>query len=89
MLSALFNVLRFPINVLPQVISNLVDAHVSVKRLDKYLLSDELDPNAVERHQPRSASKDNSLAIKIENGTFRWDTNSAQPTLRNINVEIR
>ncbi len=81
--------LSFPINVLPQVISTLVEAHVSVNRLDKYLLSDELDPNAVERHHPRSTSKESSLAIKIENGTFRWDTNSAQPTLRNINVEIR
>lgn len=46
---ALFNVLRFPLNMLPQVISSLVEAHVSVKRISKFLLAEELDPNAVLR----------------------------------------
>jgi hypothetical protein len=50
---ALFNVLRFPLNMLPQVISSLVEANVSVKRLQKYLLAEEVDPFAVER-QPRT-----------------------------------
>lgn len=54
---ALFNVLRFPLNMLPQVISSLVEAHVSVKRISAYLLSEELDPNAVLRLPPPEEKK--------------------------------
>lgn len=50
---SLFNVLRFPLNMLPQVISSLVEANVSVKRMQKYLLAEEVDPFAVER-KPRT-----------------------------------
>jgi len=46
---ALFNVLRMPLNLLPQVISSVVEANVSVKRLQKYLLSEQVDPFAIER----------------------------------------
>lgn len=35
--------------MLPQVISALVEANVSIGRLQKYLLAEEIDPFAVER----------------------------------------
>ena len=46
---ALFNILRFPLNILPMVVSGLVEARVSIKRLNKFLLNEELDPSAVSR----------------------------------------
>eukprot|EP00005_Dracoamoeba_jomungandri_P014183 CAMPEP_0174262580 /NCGR_PEP_ID=MMETSP0439-20130205/13739_1 /TAXON_ID=0 /ORGANISM="Stereomyxa ramosa, Strain Chinc5" /LENGTH=1412 /DNA_ID=CAMNT_0015347351 /DNA_START=291 /DNA_END=4529 /DNA_ORIENTATION=- len=46
---ALFNTLRFPLNMLPRVISGCVEAYVSAVRLNKLLTSPELDPNAVLR----------------------------------------
>uniref|UniRef100_A0A8C3TEE3 ATP binding cassette subfamily C member 3 n=1 Tax=Chelydra serpentina TaxID=8475 RepID=A0A8C3TEE3_CHESE len=45
---SLFNILRFPLNMLPQVISNLAQTSVSLKRIQQFLSHDELDPNCVE-----------------------------------------
>uniref|UniRef100_A0A8D2LCP5 ATP binding cassette subfamily C member 3 n=1 Tax=Varanus komodoensis TaxID=61221 RepID=A0A8D2LCP5_VARKO len=42
---SLFNLLRFPLNMLPQVISNVAQASVSLKRIQHFLSHDELDPN--------------------------------------------
>ena len=38
---ALFEILRFPLFMLPQVINNTVEAMVSLKRLQSFLLADE------------------------------------------------
>uniref|UniRef100_A0A8C5TUD7 Canalicular multispecific organic anion transporter 2 n=1 Tax=Malurus cyaneus samueli TaxID=2593467 RepID=A0A8C5TUD7_9PASS len=43
---SLFNILKFPLNMLPQVISNITS--VSLKRIQQFLSHDELDPNCVE-----------------------------------------
>uniref|UniRef100_A0A4W3JNE2 ATP-binding cassette, sub-family C (CFTR/MRP), member 3 n=1 Tax=Callorhinchus milii TaxID=7868 RepID=A0A4W3JNE2_CALMI len=53
---ALFNVLRFPLNMLPQVISSIVQASVSLKRLQKFLSHDELDPKSVNREKSESGT---------------------------------
>uniref|UniRef100_A0A8C3AEQ9 ATP-binding cassette, sub-family C (CFTR/MRP), member 3 n=1 Tax=Cyclopterus lumpus TaxID=8103 RepID=A0A8C3AEQ9_CYCLU len=47
---SLFNILRFPLNMLPQVISSLVQASVSLKRIQRFLSHDELDPSSVDRN---------------------------------------
>uniref|UniRef100_A0A8C0GTI2 Canalicular multispecific organic anion transporter 1 n=1 Tax=Chelonoidis abingdonii TaxID=106734 RepID=A0A8C0GTI2_CHEAB len=44
---SLFNVLRFPMAMLPMVISSLVQSGVSTKRLERYLGSGNLDPSAI------------------------------------------
>uniref|UniRef100_A0A668AAK9 ATP-binding cassette, sub-family C (CFTR/MRP), member 3 n=1 Tax=Myripristis murdjan TaxID=586833 RepID=A0A668AAK9_9TELE len=46
---SLFNILRFPLNMLPQVISSIVQASVSLKRIQDFLSHDELDPHSVDR----------------------------------------
>ena len=45
---SLFNILRFPLTALPFVISNIVEASVSVRRLVKFLKNPELDPANVD-----------------------------------------
>ena len=45
---SLFNILRFPVSMLPNVISNIVEASVSVRRLVKFLKNPELDPANVD-----------------------------------------
>ena len=52
---ALFDVLRFPLAILPILISNMVQATVSVKRLSNFLKNEELDPNIID-WQPEAAS---------------------------------
>uniref|UniRef100_A0A8D3BME4 Multidrug resistance-associated protein 1 n=1 Tax=Scophthalmus maximus TaxID=52904 RepID=A0A8D3BME4_SCOMX len=45
---ALFNILRFPLNMLPMVISSMVQASVSMKRLRVFLSHEELQEDGVE-----------------------------------------
>ena len=45
---SLFNILQFPLSVLPELISMTVQASVSVKRLSAFLKNEELDPNLVD-----------------------------------------
>ncbi|TQS33808.1 hypothetical protein Golomagni_05835, partial [Golovinomyces magnicellulatus] len=44
---ALFNLLTFPLAVLPMVITSIVEASVAVGRLTDFLVAEELQPNAV------------------------------------------
>uniref|UniRef100_A0A3B3XJ48 ABC transmembrane type-1 domain-containing protein n=1 Tax=Poecilia mexicana TaxID=48701 RepID=A0A3B3XJ48_9TELE len=45
---ALFNILRFPLNMLPMVISSIVQVSVSLKRLRVFLSHEELQEDSVE-----------------------------------------
>uniref|UniRef100_A0A6Q2XP15 Multidrug resistance-associated protein 1 n=1 Tax=Esox lucius TaxID=8010 RepID=A0A6Q2XP15_ESOLU len=45
---ALFNILRFPLNMLPMVISSMVQASVSMKRLRVFLSHEELQEDSVD-----------------------------------------
>uniref|UniRef100_A0A4X2M7C2 ABC-type glutathione-S-conjugate transporter n=1 Tax=Vombatus ursinus TaxID=29139 RepID=A0A4X2M7C2_VOMUR len=45
---SLFNILKFPLNALPQVISILTQTSVSLKRIQHFLNHEELDPQCVE-----------------------------------------
>uniref|UniRef100_A0A673W5E8 Canalicular multispecific organic anion transporter 2-like n=1 Tax=Salmo trutta TaxID=8032 RepID=A0A673W5E8_SALTR len=53
---SLFNILRFPLNMLPQVISSVVQASVSLKRIQDFLSHEELDPESVDRNNTATAS---------------------------------
>ncbi|XP_045534713.1 multidrug resistance-associated protein 1 isoform X4 [Papilio machaon] len=77
---SLFNILRFPLSMLPNVISNVVQTSVGIKRLNKFMNCDELDVNSVEH------DKSEPDPLVIENGHFSWG--EEQPVLRNISVRI-
>ncbi|CAH1707315.1 unnamed protein product [Chironomus riparius] len=77
---ALFNILRFPLSMLPMLISNMVQTSVSVKRINKFMNGEELDPNNVQHEE----SEKNPLVI--ENGTFSWGEENS--VLKNINLQI-
>lgn len=52
---SLFDILRLPLNMLPQLISNLTQASVSLKRIQQFLTQDELDPSVwKERPSPQA-----------------------------------
>lgn len=79
---SLFNILRFPLNMLPQVISSIVQASVSLKRIQDFLSHDELDPESVDRRNNTS-----EYAVTVVNGKFAW-AKQDQVTLDNINVLV-
>uniref|UniRef100_A0A8C1NLS6 Multidrug resistance-associated protein 1 n=1 Tax=Cyprinus carpio TaxID=7962 RepID=A0A8C1NLS6_CYPCA len=76
---ALFNILRFPLNMLPMVISSMVQASVSMKRLRVFLSHEELDEDNVERPA--------ITACEIVDGAFSWSKHDS-PTLKRINVRV-
>ncbi|GAV06012.1 hypothetical protein RvY_16054-2 [Ramazzottius varieornatus] len=80
----LFNILRRPLGMLPDVIQSVVQARVAVNRLTKFLLNEELDPDSV-RRLPSS----DIYAVRISGGNFSWDGGpDAQPMLRDINLSV-
>lgn len=79
---SLFAVLRFPLNMLPNLLSQVVNANISLQRLEELLLAGErtLAPNPpLESGLP---------AISIKNGNCSWDSKSEKPTLSNINLDV-
>ncbi|KAM6963812.1 ATP-binding cassette sub-family C member 3 isoform 2-T2 [Tautogolabrus adspersus] len=79
---SLFNILRFPLNMLPQVISSLVQASVSLKRIQNFLSHDELDPNSVDRKNTPT-----DFSLTVVNGKFTW-AKEDPPVLHNINMMV-
>ncbi|KAM7339623.1 hypothetical protein ACRRTK_000238 [Alexandromys fortis] len=82
---ALFNILRFPLNILPMVISSIVQASVSLKRLRIFLSHEELEPDSIERWPVKDGGGTNSITVK--NGAFTW-ARGESPTLNGINFSI-
>ncbi|XP_068237783.1 multidrug resistance-associated protein 1-like isoform X4 [Palaemon carinicauda] len=81
---SLFNLLRFPISMMPMLVASVVQANVSLQRLNKFLNNDELDPNSV------SHDTNQTKAISIEKGTFAWghDEDDSKPVLKDINIDV-
>ncbi|KAJ0791413.1 putative ABC-type xenobiotic transporter [Helianthus annuus] len=80
---SLFTVLRTPLNTLPNLITQAVNAYISLQRLEELFLAEEriLLPNP-----PLEAGLP---AISIKNGYFSWDPNAPKPTLSDINIDIQ
>ncbi|XP_060624168.2 ATP-binding cassette sub-family C member 2 [Anolis sagrei] len=78
---ALFNVLRFPLAMLPMVLSSLVQVNVSTRRLERYLGSEDLNTSAI-WHEPSPG-----CAVRFSEASFSWEHNS-NATIKDVNLEI-
>ncbi|KAM7270310.1 hypothetical protein ACFE04_029524 [Oxalis oulophora] len=79
---SLFAVLRFPLNMLPNLLSQVVNANVSLQRMEELFLAEERSL------KPNSPLEPELPAVSIENGYFSWDSKAEKPTLSNINLDI-
>ncbi|KAJ7050501.1 multidrug resistance-associated ABC transporter [Mycena amicta] len=85
---SLFMLLQFPIAMLSNVLSSIIESLVSVKRLSDFFGASELQPDAREIiHTPNLEPGDEVL--NITNAEFRWDSKEVVPTLENINLVAR
>uniref|UniRef100_A0AAQ5ZNX8 ABC-type glutathione-S-conjugate transporter n=1 Tax=Amphiprion ocellaris TaxID=80972 RepID=A0AAQ5ZNX8_AMPOC len=73
---ALINILKTPLSQLPFAISTTMQAVVSLRRLGKYLCSEELKVDNVSK-----------APLSSENGTFSWSAEGA-PCLKRIDVRV-
>ena len=72
-----------PTAILPFIVVSLVQAKVSLDRVNKYMNNEELDTNAVQ-HDDDSVKEQ----IRIRNGTFKWGRD--EPViLENINFNVK
>ncbi|CAL4094825.1 unnamed protein product, partial [Meganyctiphanes norvegica] len=79
---AFFDIMRSPIMQFPIMISQFIAAKVAFERIDRFLSSSEIDPEAV-ISQP---SETHSLIV--ENGEFSWPT-EPENKLKDINMKVK
>ncbi|KAL3423537.1 ABC metal ion transporter [Phlyctema vagabunda] len=79
----LFNLLTFPLAILPMVITSIIEASVAVGRLTSFFMAEELQDDAVIIKGPVEEIGEESLTIK--DGTFSWDRNESRHALQDIN----
>lgn len=95
----LFNIMRVPLTLFPIMTQKVMQAWVSVIRINDFLNAANLDENVVTRHKDEGIKhlclttcnvycfqsfKDN--AIRMENASFEWG--SEEMAVKNINLEI-
>jgi ATP-binding cassette subfamily C (CFTR/MRP) protein 1 len=68
---ALFNALRIPLNLLPMVIGQVVDAGASLKRIEDFLNAEEQNDEAVWDAEAKSA-------ISVKSADFTWERTPTQ-----------
>ncbi|KFQ48159.1 Canalicular multispecific organic anion transporter 1, partial [Nestor notabilis] len=78
---SLFNVLRFPMTMLPLVLSSVVQTKVANARLERYLGREDLDTSAI-HHSPIEGS-----AVRFSEATFAWEQDGGA-AIRDVNLNI-
>ena len=66
----IFNSIQGPIRFIPALINNFNEVVISMKRIEKYLSQDEINPgNVIKKDKYMDI---NNLSIKIVNGNYSW-----------------
>ncbi|KAG5922873.1 hypothetical protein E4U42_005186 [Claviceps africana] len=80
---ALFNLLTFPLAVLPMVITSIVEASVAIGRLTDFLTAEELQSEAITiKPAPEEMGEE---TVIIRDGTFAWNRHETNVVLKDIN----
>jgi len=89
---SLFQLLSFPMAVFSNIINNIIEAIVSIGRLENFLAGGELDPNArtIVRPDtnPDGEPHRGDAVVEIKGGEFRWIEGSTEPILQDIDLTV-
>ncbi|RCV09546.1 hypothetical protein SETIT_2G038400v2 [Setaria italica] len=77
--------LQGPIHSLPDAISSIIQAKVSLNKICSFLRLEELASNAV----TKLPSGSTDISIDVSDGCFSWDTSSQVPTLQGLNFRVQ
>ena len=75
-------IMKMPMAIFPYIIIGLVQANVSLKRVNKFMNSEELNVKAI------THDEDETYPVVIESGTFRWDDESSI-VLEDVNLRLK
>jgi len=71
---------------------NSVQASVALKRIDKFMNSEELKETVEvikeQNGHSNGAGQDSKNSIEIDGGVFQWEANQDKPTLDGINLKV-
>ena len=82
---SLFNILRFPLSMLPMMITMVVQSSVSIKRLNKFMGAEEINSDI--SHDRGGTDKE--FAVEAHDASFSWNEDQKKPTLADINLKIK
>ncbi|KAK8524847.1 hypothetical protein V6N12_029701 [Hibiscus sabdariffa] len=74
-----------PVRTLPEALSILIQVKVSLRRINTFLLDDELRNDEVRRFPLQNSDE----SVTVEAGNFSWVPEIASPTLRNVELNIK
>ena len=83
----LFNILTFPLSILPIVITSVIESSVAVNRLTDYFTAEELQTDAVTYENPVTHVGDES--VRIRDAAFTWNRYQQSPVLENVDFSAR
>ncbi|KAL6233841.1 hypothetical protein BDW75DRAFT_214069 [Aspergillus navahoensis] len=83
----LFNLLTFPLSILPMVITSVIEASVAVRRLTDYFTAEELQTDAVKNEDPVAHLGDES--VRIREASFSWSRYKDETVLEKIDLSCR
>lgn len=87
----LFSIMNRPLGLVAHMISKTIAVNVAMKRIQNFLLMEEIDTSIVNRYSRRTGllacGQDDEpvLAVNIEQGTFSWE--KEEPTISTSAVE--
>ncbi|CAI9118854.1 OLC1v1020481C1 [Oldenlandia corymbosa var. corymbosa] len=84
-ITTILKILQEPVKTFPQTLMSIYQGMISLKRLDGYLTSYELQTKTVEREEACG----DGLAVEIIGGTFSWEDEGEEQILKDINFQIK
>ncbi|XP_014227213.1 probable multidrug resistance-associated protein lethal(2)03659 [Trichogramma pretiosum] len=89
LVTAYYNVLRTSLyRMFPLGIKECAEAFVSVKRLQKFLVSDEVQANASNISYV-SAEANDGVAVSLKNVTAKWKADAKHEALSHVNLDVK
>ncbi|KAF9087096.1 hypothetical protein BGX23_008372 [Mortierella sp. AD031] len=69
----LFGMLNKPLGLASMAISMTIAIKIGIKRVETFLVQEEIDTSVVQRYNRQSHNGRKAMAIEIEDGTFAWE----------------